>query len=67
MAVFASRGRTGFVGKDSYVASQEFNRRAEEGIGRDGAAPCNRKWRDPLPSDRTRTARGSSQVACSGR
>ncbi|WP_084833852.1 FixH family protein [Mesorhizobium sp. L48C026A00] len=49
MAVLASRSRTGFVVNNSHVASQEFNRNAQEGraqaaLGRDGAPPCNRKW-----------------------
>ncbi|MER8829226.1 FixH family protein [Mesorhizobium sp. M0938] len=54
MAVLASSW-TGFIVENSHVASQEFNRNAQEGraqaalLGRDRAPPCNRKWRDPLP------------------
>lgn len=43
MPVLASRSWTGFVVNNSHVASQEFNRNAQEGraqaaLGRDGAA-----------------------------
>lgn len=56
MAVLASRSWSGFVVNTSHVASQEFNRNAQEGraqaaLGRDGAPPCNGKWRDPLPPE----------------
>ncbi|MER8797040.1 FixH family protein [Mesorhizobium sp. M0984] len=34
MAVLASRSWTGFVVNNSHVASQEFNRNAQEGRGR---------------------------------
>ncbi|MER9895792.1 FixH family protein [Mesorhizobium sp. M0119] len=56
MAVLASRSWTGFVVNNSHVASQEFNLNAQEGraqaaLDRDGAPPCNRKWRDPLPPE----------------
>ncbi|MER8764337.1 hypothetical protein [Mesorhizobium sp. M0968] len=45
MAVLASRSWTGFVVNNSHVASQEFNRKADEGAQArsDGAAPCNRE------------------------
>nr|WP_244604583.1 MULTISPECIES: FixH family protein [Mesorhizobium] len=62
MAVFASRGWTGFVGKDSYVASQEFNRKAGE--GREQAAL---RWSGPLQSQMARscTALGTGMARSS--
>ncbi|MER9363202.1 FixH family protein [Mesorhizobium sp. M0500] len=53
MAVLASRSWTGFVVKNSHVASQEFNRKAGEGAqaALGWSRLCNRKWRDPLPPE----------------
>ncbi|MER8923553.1 MULTISPECIES: FixH family protein [unclassified Mesorhizobium] len=53
MAVLASRSWTGFVVKNSHVASQEFNRKAGEGAqaALGWGSLCNRKWRDPLPPE----------------
>ncbi|MER8701181.1 FixH family protein [Mesorhizobium sp. M1273] len=53
MAVLASRSWTGFVVKNSHVASQEFNRKAGEGAqaALGWSSLCNRKWRDPLPPE----------------
>ncbi|MER8731199.1 FixH family protein [Mesorhizobium sp. M1227] len=53
MAVLASRSWTGFVVKNSYVASQEFARRKRAGRRRRSgwSASLQSQWRDPLPPE----------------
>ncbi|WP_352718353.1 FixH family protein [Mesorhizobium sp. M0563] len=54
MAVLASCSWTGFVVKNSMTpARNSIARRMRAGHRRrsDGAAPCDRKWRDPLPPE----------------
>ncbi|MER9222002.1 FixH family protein [Mesorhizobium sp. M0644] len=49
--IVASRSWTGFVVKNSHVASQEFNRNAEE-----GRAQAALGWSGPLQSQTARSA-----------